>query len=646
MLARVCAWMDRARAAPNEDSSTERQWLNAIQRVRVEECEPAFTTLSLPSTGGGEYHTVPIISGQAVLQMFCERVPSFQALIKAALRRQPGSISQPWHLILYNDGITPGNPMAPDNHRKCTAFYFSFLEFGIQLYFEDAWLPLAVFSKPLVDRVRGGLSCCLRHLLRDLFCGPQSFDEAGVVIAIPGWDARLLFARLSNNLADVDAHQFCLNLKGPSGLKPCVLCKNVMMKGSGLARHGGYLLELNSPDLTPCDLASDQDFWDANDELARAKPLLGPGKFKELEKRLGLNYNPDGIGLDRSLRSHFRPNSTLTYDPMHCFYQGTVAQELLMFLKAAKKKCSIEYQHVRMFFQADWKASNYRKIPHEMFSDRREENIDDKLKATASEVMSALPLFMHFVEVVVAPKFGEILRSELASLRSLHDVTSLLRRAKNLGSVTEEELTAAQRQHHIDFVQAYNEDALLPKHHYEKHIGGQLARDGGFLLDCFSQERKNKAIKRTAEQILYTGAFERSVILRLVQQQLHSLKSNPLAFQDQLLGPQEESVEVARYLGVAHARVAERASIGTKTVRANDVIIVDDGDGALEVLACICVGGDILLLARRCRAVGRRGTGAIWRRMQIIIIFDPKEGFTQPLYWSYEPNGSDILSIS
>ena len=178
-----------------------------------------------------------------------------------------------------------------------------------------------------------------------------------------------------------------------------------------------------------------------------------------------------------------------------------------MFLKAAKNKCNIEYQHVRMFFQADWKASNYRKIPHEMFSDRREENTADKLKASASEVMSALPLFMHFVEVVVAPKFGEILRSELASLRSLHDVTSLLRRAKNLGSVTEEELTAAQRQHHIDFVQAYNEDALLPKHHYEKHIGGQLARDGGFLLDCF---RRSERTKPSSEQLSRSCTLGRS----------------------------------------------------------------------------------------------------------------------------------------
>ena len=43
---------------------------------------------------------------------------------------------------MYSDGIVPGNPLAPDNQRKSVMWYFSFLEFGTKLAYEEVWLPL------------------------------------------------------------------------------------------------------------------------------------------------------------------------------------------------------------------------------------------------------------------------------------------------------------------------------------------------------------------------------------------------------------------------------------------------------------------------------------------------------------------------
>ena len=49
-----------------------------------------------------------------------------------------------WKLILYADGVVPGNPLAADNRRKSVVWYFSFLEFGWKLQYEDVWMPIAL----------------------------------------------------------------------------------------------------------------------------------------------------------------------------------------------------------------------------------------------------------------------------------------------------------------------------------------------------------------------------------------------------------------------------------------------------------------------------------------------------------------------
>ena len=49
-----------------------------------------------------------------------------------------------WRLILYVDGITPGNVIAPDDKRKAIVWYVSFVEFGDKLMFEELWVAIAL----------------------------------------------------------------------------------------------------------------------------------------------------------------------------------------------------------------------------------------------------------------------------------------------------------------------------------------------------------------------------------------------------------------------------------------------------------------------------------------------------------------------
>jgi hypothetical protein len=49
-----------------------------------------------------------------------------------------------WNIILYADGITPGDAFSPDNNRKAWLWYASFLEMGQKLSNEETWITVAI----------------------------------------------------------------------------------------------------------------------------------------------------------------------------------------------------------------------------------------------------------------------------------------------------------------------------------------------------------------------------------------------------------------------------------------------------------------------------------------------------------------------
>ena len=49
-----------------------------------------------------------------------------------------------WNIILYADGVTPGDAFTPENNRKAWVWYVSFLEMGQKLSNEEAWITVAI----------------------------------------------------------------------------------------------------------------------------------------------------------------------------------------------------------------------------------------------------------------------------------------------------------------------------------------------------------------------------------------------------------------------------------------------------------------------------------------------------------------------
>ena len=66
---------------------------------------------------------------------FCKELEEYAALMERTLRQlSPG---EPLGLLLYNDEVTPGNVLAPDNKRKFNSFYFAFMKTGAAAHQND-----------------------------------------------------------------------------------------------------------------------------------------------------------------------------------------------------------------------------------------------------------------------------------------------------------------------------------------------------------------------------------------------------------------------------------------------------------------------------------------------------------------------------
>ena len=206
---------------------------------------------------------------QKLLPYMCAQSVAFRTLVQRAVGSVPAG--QPLRLALYYDEVTPGNALALDNARKLWSFYIRFLEFGhIALRYEESWLPLAVLRTSKCKVIRGGFTRCVRQILHDL----RIAFSVGVLVELEG-GPRLVFASVTNNLADEAALKRGLDSKGSAGLFPCLVCRNVTLLRSGLAEAdtSSYLATTACADHGKFHSRTDDDIFRTVDNLIANKMI-------------------------------------------------------------------------------------------------------------------------------------------------------------------------------------------------------------------------------------------------------------------------------------------------------------------------------------------------------------------------------------
>lgn len=277
---------------------------------------PVVQTVTLPVRGGDV--TLPVQAPLPMLYEAAKRKP-FADLLTKALARAPGTAARPWSLILYSDEVTPGNALKPDNKRKIQSVYWSFKELGsAALCHTDLWFTVAAVRSTLVQELEGGMSHLFKVLL-PLFFGHCGHDlaTAGVCLQLPGRH-QMLHARFACMVSDESAIKQVLLAKGASGMKPCVCCKNVVSRTSGLAAYDatGYIVPVTSVEEHRWDPQTDASVFAILRRLDNARQHLRPIEFAELEKSLGFSWCPHTVVGTPALQ---RPISTLMWDWMHVY---------------------------------------------------------------------------------------------------------------------------------------------------------------------------------------------------------------------------------------------------------------------------------------------------------------------------------------
>ena len=196
----------------------------------------------------------------------------------------------PLGAVVYLDEVTPGNVLRPDNRRRFWAIYLGIREFPPRaLYREQFWLPLAVLRTNMAHEVRGGISYCFRALLNSVLLAPCNMAAIGVAVDL-GSGPRLVRLQVKHILADEAALKAVWCSKGAAGVRPCMLCRNVVALRSNLVEGQDYLVDVACSDSSKFHESSDADIWEAWDRLAAEHGRMTKGAFASLEKASGFSY--------------------------------------------------------------------------------------------------------------------------------------------------------------------------------------------------------------------------------------------------------------------------------------------------------------------------------------------------------------------
>ena len=169
-----------------------------------------------------------ISNAAAVMYWNCLHSPAYASVVRRAYARKPCSVTSPWNLIIYEDGVDPSDGLSKNHSRKSGAFYWSILEYGVEeLGNEQLWACPTIIRATVLRRLEG------QHARVAILFLEQIFNDAGLDIERAGFDVRFangtilhLYIKLGVVLCDEPAFSELTNCKGHAGHKPCFCCQN------------------------------------------------------------------------------------------------------------------------------------------------------------------------------------------------------------------------------------------------------------------------------------------------------------------------------------------------------------------------------------------------------------------------------------
>jgi hypothetical protein len=503
---------------------------SSIQRARADlvhhqtDYGPLVTRLEFELAGTnkkvGSVLQVDMLNPFAFLQYVCEHSARYSQLIIETYERQPCSPSAPWSIVLYQDGVDPGDGLVKEKSRHSVVFYWSFMEFGtMQLCHEELW------ATPLILRTAAakqyGMTNVTHRVVEQFHSDMHDMLVIGVLVYPQGRQLRL-FAKVDTLFGDLPALCEMIAAKGHSGNLCCPICQNASNhKSSGVPLHirNKYCIPITSFDLEKFKLHSNNSLRDLCLRLQELKTSteITSAKLADLETNVyGYSWTEKHIFINSRFR--IAAADAIHFDWAHTYLQSGICDtEFGAFMKemnkSRKNQHQCTYENLRVYV-SKWTLPKGRGNVMYLFD---KEHTDRFLRTgdfscNSSEFLSLAPIISRFLQRVVKPNvIGMPQEKNVDCMIAVLEVVKLLQLCKVKDRVSPTTLAGAIVKHLDMFVEIYGEDLIRPKHHYALHLARQLFLIG-FLFSTLTLERKHRAFKRYAQGRNNLEHFETGVI--------------------------------------------------------------------------------------------------------------------------------------
>lgn len=453
----------------------------------------------------------------------------FSELLKKTMAKTgPPRPDKPYNLILYSDECYPGNPLAHRSEKRIWACYASFKEFTNEfLSCEDSWLLLFVARSGVVQSIAGQMGQVMKLVLLQIFHSSLgSPTDLGVALQGPTVaDNCRLFFQFAIFIQDGAAQKQVYSIKGDSGSKFCLKCMNqtCILPPSDTNEDNAICKAVKKSDLL---LSTNEQVVASWDRLASKMATETLAECKLWMKATGWSWTPHGILGCPRLRNFFHPISSYTHDWMHGMLSGGCMNVIAFLTMETLHKAGSTWKQMENYAKLWVLPAHYNSCRlQEIFARSESHRKVQKMKVSASDMLTLSPVFRHFVQTCGQHAGCPEACKAFDSMCHVLDLLLCTLYGQNwvTGSVLDE---AVEKALHLCY-QAGWQKKLIKKFHWSLHYGDSL-QEHSTLVPCFSMERKHKRITSTAVLTQNLAAYEKSIYIEVLGQELHRLKHGKL----------------------------------------------------------------------------------------------------------------------
>lgn len=316
------------------------------------------------------------------------------------------------NVVLYLDECTGGNVLATHSSKKIAFFYLGVEEVG-KLQYHQMWLPYSMMPSRDISLISCGLSALTSALLRHF----HSQQLRGVRLLGSHYNLHL-----KSYIGDYDSIVRLYMSKGAAGLKPCLLCANILSSRSDVPLDDSHFLTIESHQTEKFQPIIPAELHSLFDELLVAYHVSTQTARQEQERALGYTLHPHSL-LNCKVSRELLPISKIIFDSCHCYYaNGACAMEILLFQERLEQRLGIELGHLQSAVaEVQWCC----KDPN--FSSRTARKVlfeptlwaGTSHKGSASQVWILLPLLFYLGYVLGK----DVLAKEIQCFSALMDAS-------------------------------------------------------------------------------------------------------------------------------------------------------------------------------------------------------------------------------